>query len=236
MNDNTASRTGALRFTAAVLLAATLLPAAQAGPPKKIIAGEVLLRIPVPAALAGEPSALDGTELLEIVAGNGNAAPMARLVPARQLPAGSGCILTGIVGALNTAVGTLAVGDFTVDYTPLLHDIAFAVPANGSVATLTARDGCDGSGNADQHFVATTLEIRPNDGATLTLAGITGSARKGITGSAGPTLTGITGSARKGITGSAGPTLTRITGSARKGITGSAGPTLTGITGSARGT
>jgi hypothetical protein len=136
-------------------------------------------------------------------------------------------VLTGIVGAVNTATGTLQLGDYTVDYTPLLHDTAFAVPASGSVATLIARDGCDGSGREEQRFVAASLLARPSDTATLTLAGITGSARSGITGSAGPTLTGITGSARSGITGSA-----------RSGITGSAVPTLrlTGITGSARGT
>ena len=237
MNKNTATSAGALRFTAAVLLSTALLHTAHAtAAPKKIAAGEPLLRIPIPAALAAQRDGLSGTELLEIIADRGNEGPTARLVPAQQLPAGSACILTGIVGAVHSATGTLQLGDYTVDYTPLLHDAAFAVPPPGSVATATARDGCDGSGSADQRFVATALVDRPTDTATLTLAGITGSARKGITGSAGLTLAGITGSARKGITGSAGPTLTGITGSARKGITGSAGPTLTGITGSARGT
>jgi hypothetical protein len=228
MNHNTATRTGALRFTAAVLLATALLHTANAtAAPKKVSAGELLLRIPVPAALAVQLGGLSGTELLEISAGIGNAGPTARLVNAQQLPLGSACVLTGIVGAVNAAIGTLQLGDYTVDYTPLLHDVSFAVPATGSVATLTARDGCDGSGRADQRFVASTWAARPADTATLALAGITGSARSGITGSAGPTLTVITGSARSGITGSA-----------RSGITGSAGPTLTltGITGSARGT
>jgi hypothetical protein len=228
MNHNTATRTGALRFTAAVLLATALLHTTNAAAaPKKISAGELLLRIPVPAALAAQLGGLTGTELLEITAGNGNAGPKARLVLAQQLPLGSACVITGIVGGVNAAIGTLQLGDYTVDDTPLLHDTAFAVPATGSVATLTARDGCDGSGRADQRFVASTWAARPADTATLALAGITGSARSGITGSAGPTLTGITGSARSGITGSA-----------RSGITGSAGPTLTltGITGSARGT
>lgn len=237
MNHNTATRTGAQRFTAAVLLATALLHTTNAAAaPKKFSAGELLLRIPVPAGLAAQLGGLTGTELLEITAGS--AGPTARLVLAQQLPLGSACVLTGIVGAVNAAIGTLELGDYTVDYTPLLHDTAFAVPATGSVATLTARDGCDGSGRADQRFVASTFVARPADTATLALAGITGSARSGITGSAGPSLTGITGSARSGITGSAGPSLTGITGSARSGITGSAGPklTLTGITGSARGT
>ena len=239
MNHNTAIRTGALRFTAAVLLATALLHTTNAAAaPKKFSAGELLLRIPVPTALAAHLGGLTGTELLEITAGSGSAGPTARLVLAQHLPLGSACVLTGIVGAVNTAIGTLQLGDYTVDYTPLLHDAGFAVPASGSVATLTARDGCDGSGRADQRFVASTFLARPADTATLALAGITGSARSGITGSAGPSLTGITGSARSGITGSAGPSLTGITGSARSGITGSAGPTLTltGITGSARGT
>ncbi len=233
MNKSFATRTGALRFTAAILCSSALLHTASAtAAPKAIAAGELLLRIPVPAAMAAQIGGLTGTELLEISAGNGNL--VARLVPAQQLPVGSGCVLTGIVGRVNTALGVLELGDYTVDYTPLLHDTAFAIPASGSVATLAARDGCDGSGRADQRFVATALVARPNDSVTLALAGITGSARSGITGSAGPSLTGITGSARSGITGSAGPSLTGITGSARKGITGSAGPTLTGITGSAR--
>jgi hypothetical protein len=238
MKDNTALRTGALRLTAAVLLTTVLLHTTNTtAAPRKVSAGELLLRIPVPAVLAARLGGLSGTELLEISAGNGNEGPKARVIQAFELPVGSRCVLTGIVGAVNTATGTLQLGDYTVDYTPLLHDTAFAVPATGSVATLTARDGCDGSGREEQRFVAAYLLTRPSDSATLTLAGITGSARSGITGSAGPTLTGITGSARSGITGSAGPTLTGITGSARSGITGSARPSATkaGITGSARG-
>ena len=221
MNQITALRSGALRFIATILCSAALLHTASAiAAPKPIAAGELLLRVPVPAAIAAQMGGLAGTELLEITAGNGNSGLKARLVQAQQLPVGSGCVLTGIVARVDSARGTLQLGDYTVDYTALLHDTAFAPPAVGSAATLFTRDGCDGSGRTDQRFVASALVARPNDSSTLALAGITGSARGGITGSAGPTLTlsGITGSARSGITGSAGPTLT-----------------LTGITGSARG-
>jgi hypothetical protein len=57
MKDNTSLRTGALRFTAAVLLTTALLHTTNAAAaPKKISAGELLLRIPVPAVLAAPTS------------------------------------------------------------------------------------------------------------------------------------------------------------------------------------
>ena len=108
----------------------------------------------------------------------------------------------------------------------------YIVDNAGDVVTESVAGGTDS--------VASSIDYTLTDGSQIEALELTGSARSGITGSAGPSLTGITGSARSGITGSAGPTLTLtgFTGSARSGITGSAGPklTLTGITGSARGT
>lgn len=153
-------------------LLGALLPATRA-------ASEVLLRAPVPPTLARTLPGLTGQELLEVSCDRDGHA-LWRLLRPYELAPGSPYVLSGVVRATQPRLGRVEVGGYVVDLTPLMHDSAFVLPKDGELVTVTALQGVPGG-----VYRADRLQRRPADGALLTLTGITGSARTGITGSAG---------------------------------------------------
>jgi hypothetical protein len=144
---------------------------------------------------------------------SGGIAPIATRVLALSSSGADPLLIKGVVTRVSTSTGHLDVGSTDVDYTPLLADSEFSIPAVGDVVEI---DGTQPSSRGV--FIAT--RVSPIDSTAASVASVTGSGKAlGVTGSG--KAEGVTGSGKaEGVTGS-GKAL-GVTGSGKaEGVTGS---------------